>query len=60
MSGRDTNAKKITAADVRRSCDIRARASAISKPTEKAAEHFRRKAYENGKKSYKETNAHGK
>ena len=46
MSGIDKKAKKIHAADIRKNCEIRAEYSAKSKPTAKAAEHFKRKAYE--------------
>lgn len=46
MSGLDKNKKKIQAADIRKSCEIRADHAAKEKPTEKAAEHFKRKAYE--------------
>ena len=46
MSGLDKNKKKIQAADIRKSCEIRAELAAKEKPTQNAAEHFKRKAYE--------------
>lgn len=46
MSGRDKNTKKIHADNIRRTNKIRSGLAAKTKPTEKAAEHFRRKAYE--------------
>lgn len=58
MSGRDKNVKKIHAADIRKNCDIRAEYSSKEKPNEKAAEHFRRKAYQY--EPHKKTNADGK
>ena len=57
MSGLDKNEKKIHAADVRRTCETRAYRAVKEKPTEKAEEIFRRKAYTH--ESHKKTNADG-
>lgn len=46
MSDRDSKAQKIRADNIRRTNRRRISYAAASKPTEKAAEHFRRKAYE--------------
>lgn len=56
MSDLDRNEKKIHADNIRRTNRRRTNDAAKSKPTEKAKEHFRRKAYE----SHKKTNADGK
>ena len=46
MSDLDKNVKRIHSDNIRRTCKIRAGLAAKDKPTEKAAEIFRRKAYE--------------
>ncbi len=55
MSCRDSKAQKIHSDSIKRTNRRRISYAALSKPTEKAAEHFKRKAYQY--ESHKKTNA---